>query len=181
MIHEQDPVQMIDLVLQAAGEQALGFDLLGLAAAVEVAHADPVGARDLAELLGQAEAAFLREGHALGTPDQLGIDHEPRRTLAVLAEVEDERPLEHADLGGREPDPGCCVHGLEHGVEQAQELGVDALDRGAHRRQAAVGRFQDLERGHRYRRHGQGARHLGTRRSAVKRDRRCRPGPAGAP
>ena len=59
MVDEQDAVQVVDLVLQAAGEQTLGADLLGLAGAVEVAHPDLVGARDLAELLGQAETAFL--------------------------------------------------------------------------------------------------------------------------
>src|SRR5690606_36138599 len=50
MIDEQDAVEMIDLVLDAGGEQALGLELADLVVVVEIAHADgprprPRGAR----------------------------------------------------------------------------------------------------------------------------------------
>ena len=44
VVDEQLAVEMVDLMLQAGGEQALGLDLAALVVAVEEAHADFRGA-----------------------------------------------------------------------------------------------------------------------------------------
>ena len=45
VIDEQHAVEMVDLVLEADGEQAVGLQFLRLAVAIEVAHAHRPGAR----------------------------------------------------------------------------------------------------------------------------------------
>ena len=59
MIDEQFAVEMVDLVLEAGGEQALGLDLAALVVAVEIAHPDLRRARDLLVIFGHRQAAFL--------------------------------------------------------------------------------------------------------------------------
>ena len=59
VVDEQLAVEMIHLVLDAHGEQAVGVELDLLAVAVERAHADLVGARDLVEDARHRQAAFL--------------------------------------------------------------------------------------------------------------------------
>src|SRR5688572_13654157 len=101
---------MIDLVLQAAREQAIGGDFLGGTRAIQITHPDLIEPADLAELLGQAEATFLRDVAGLRAPYDLWVDDIDRRPLAVAAEVRDERPPEHADLGRSQADAGRRVH-----------------------------------------------------------------------
>ncbi len=43
MVDEQHAVEMVDLVLQAGGEQAVGLDLLRLAVEVEIPDLDRAG------------------------------------------------------------------------------------------------------------------------------------------
>src|SRR5688500_10976033 len=54
VIHEEDAVEMVDLVLQAAGEKPVGLDLVLHALAIEIAHTDGYRAGDFRELAGQA-------------------------------------------------------------------------------------------------------------------------------
>ena len=103
----------------------------GRALAIEVAHPDLIEPRHLAELLGQAETALFGDVGGLRARDDLGVDDEHRRALALPAEIGDERPLGHADLRRGEADPGAAYMVSQHVVEQAQELRVDPLDRRA--------------------------------------------------
>ena len=52
------------------------------------------------------------------------VDRPPRS----LADVVDEQPLLHADLGGGEPGALGVVHGLHHVVDQPDERPVDLVD-----------------------------------------------------
>jgi hypothetical protein len=45
-----------------------------------------------------------------------------------VVDVEDDHPLRDADLGGREPDAGCRVHGLDHVVDGLGDRAVDVRD-----------------------------------------------------
>ena len=59
VVDEQHAVQMVDLVLQAGGEQAVGFDLLRLAVAVEILDPDRGRPLDLGIIVRDRQAAFL--------------------------------------------------------------------------------------------------------------------------
>ncbi len=52
VVDEQLAVEMVDLMLETGGEQALGLDLAALVVSVEEAHADFRGARDLLVISG---------------------------------------------------------------------------------------------------------------------------------
>ena len=59
MVDEQNAVEMVDLVLQAGGEQPFGLDLLRLAVAVEIFDAHRGRALDFGIVVGDRQAAFL--------------------------------------------------------------------------------------------------------------------------
>ena len=69
----------------------------------------------------------------------------------AVAGVVDENPLLDADLVGRQPHPGCGVHGLDHVVGQPGQCPVELGDVGAALLQAEVAEDPDGER-----RHGRG-------------------------
>src|SRR3954471_9429126 len=59
MIDEQDAVEMVDLVLDAAGEQALRLELALQALLGQVAHLDLLRPCHVREVAGKAQAALL--------------------------------------------------------------------------------------------------------------------------
>ena len=69
---------MVDLVLQAGGQQAVGLDLALGAGLVEVAHLHPRRARHLGVLARQRQAAFLARGVLLAERDDLRVDQGQR-------------------------------------------------------------------------------------------------------
>jgi hypothetical protein len=73
IIHEQLAVQVIDLVLDAHRQQAIGIQLEGLAVAVQGAHLDALGALNLLEEARHRQAAFLHFLDAVPL-QYLGID-----------------------------------------------------------------------------------------------------------
>ena len=149
VIDEQLAVQVIHLVLDADGQQAVGPQLLRLALAVEEAHGDLVGAVHVGEDAGHGQAAFLVHLFA-GLVAQLRIDEDLGLVL-FLADVDDHEALVHVHLAGGQADARRVVHGLEHVVEQALEFGrrhICGLHRHGLGAQAGVGEFEDGEQGH---------------------------------
>src|ERR1700680_4827543 len=61
VIDEQHTVEMVDLVLQAGGEEALGVDLADLVLVVEIAQPDRRRARDIGIMLGQRQTDLVAE------------------------------------------------------------------------------------------------------------------------
>ena len=117
-VAEHDAVQMVGLVLQAAGQQA-GAGHLHRSTTMVLTPADgAVGAGQLeigagqrqAALVGRLQLALLSLGQ-----DHLGIaQHADLAHLALVRAVVDEDGEVDSYLGGGQPDPLGGVHGGEH-------------------------------------------------------------------
>ena len=105
VIDEQHAVEMVDLVLQAGGEQAVGLDLAPRAGLVQVAHLDPRRPRHVGVLAGQRQAAFLARGQFVAGGDDLRVDQHDRRAACRPASG---RPRRGAAAGRPAARPGRC-------------------------------------------------------------------------
>src|SRR3546814_20685051 len=84
----------------------------------------------------------------VGDLDQFRIGHEQRLLFLVFAgDVDDDGPLQHADLGRGQADAGGVVHGLQHVVHQPPDAVVAGLDGSANLLQARVGGGDGRSRG----------------------------------
>ena len=144
MVDEQDALEVVQLVQDAARQQAIGFDLLLDPFGVEVAQLDLAGPPQFGELVGQRETAFLGHDLLVRRPDDLRVDQAERRAGLVLArDIDDDDALGHADLDRREPDARRVVHGLDHVVHQLAQIVVDPLDGFGLDLEARIGRDDD--------------------------------------
>ena len=124
---------MIDLVLHAGRQQAAGLQQLGLIVAVQVSHLDLGRPHHVGVVLGQGEATLLVAGIIIRDPLDLRVGQaKGLRALALAGDVDNDHPLQHADLGRRQADARCVVHGIQHVVHQPADRVVDALDRFRH-------------------------------------------------
>jgi hypothetical protein len=78
---------------------------------------------------------FVAPLHDLGVCDGDGL---------VLSDLEDEQPLQHADLGGREPDPARVDHEQLHPVDEPPQVVVELLHRPCGHLQRGVRVLADL-------------------------------------
>ena len=92
--------QVIHLVLDADGRQALGVELVGLAVAAERAHAHAGVALDLLVDLRHRQAALLAQDPVVGAGDQLGVDQHARLVVRLGGVHHDQ-----ADVAGRPASP----------------------------------------------------------------------------
>ena len=114
---------MIDLVLQAAREQAVGLDLELLAVEVHRANANLGRAFDVAVDVGNRQAAFFALVLPFGVND-FGIDDDER----IVVDVDDGEPFGASDLRRGEADALRQVHRLEHVARQRPQLVGDFGD-----------------------------------------------------
>src|SRR5438128_268302 len=90
VIDEQHAVEMVHLVLDAGGEEALRLYLADLVLVVEIAQPDRRRPLDLGVMLRQRQAALVRRHQLLGTPQDLGVGDAHRlRRLAVAGAIDD--------------------------------------------------------------------------------------------
>src|SRR5712691_9649668 len=130
VVDEQDAVEMVDLVLQAGGEEPIGLDLLRRTLEIEVFYLHLRRAFHVAVIFRDREAALLVGRLLRRRPHDLRIDEDLRALgLLFLGQVQGDDALGRADLDGGEPDPGRVVHGLEHVLDQLADAGVDLLHR----------------------------------------------------
>src|SRR5437773_988655 len=146
VVDEELALEMIHLVLDAHGKDVLEVALEEVAVAVLGAQPDLRRALDLVEDPRHRQAPLLGTRFALAREDLRVDDREG--LIALRGKVDDEEALVHVDLGGREPDAGRAVHGLEHVVDQRAEGGVEARHRLRARAQPGVGVLQDGSEGH---------------------------------
>jgi hypothetical protein len=146
VVDEDLSLQVIQLVLDAYREEAVGLELERLAVTVERAHGDTLGALHLVEDARHRQAAFLA---FLGARrcDDLGIDEHAQRVVG-LGDVDDDHALVDVDLGGGQPDAGRGVHRRGHVVDQFADARVDFLHRLGDGVEARIGVVQDIEYGH---------------------------------
>src|SRR5260370_23736211 len=144
---------MVDLVLDAGGEQPFGVFLMHLA--VEIGEAKAHLGRPLHFLVifRDRQAAFLVNRGFFRRRQNFRIDEDPRPrpALAVfvpLGEIHGDQPQRLRHLDRREPDSGRGVHGLEHVVGEPAHLRRDFFDSFGDEPQLLVGEDDDFSECH---------------------------------
>src|ERR687898_3525441 len=123
-LDEQHPVQVVDLMLHAAGQHPLAVHSQRLAAHVDGLDADLHGPLAGVVDAGEGQAALLAVLLALPAGDDR-VDQQPERVLAGLLvgrDVVGEHALEHADLRRGQADAVGEPEGLQQGVAEAGQL-----------------------------------------------------------
>lgn len=143
-VDEEGAVEVIDLVLDAAGEEAVADEVVGDAVLILVGDLDFVGAGDIAADVGEGKAALLigvlfrREGFDHGVGDDHGHEEFAGRVGAVEFPVEvevGEAEIDHAELEGLadllsgEADALGVVHGLDHVKTELLKREIEGSDR----------------------------------------------------
>ena len=128
-IDHQLAVEMIVFVLNHDRQKPVGFELEGLAVAIEGAHLDARGAVDVFADAREGETALVEGGLPFGF-DDLRIDEDAKvaRLVFLSGDVHDEESLRQPDLGSGQTDAGSDVHRLGHVIDQLMQLGVELLD-----------------------------------------------------
>ena len=160
MVDEEDAVQMVDLVLQAGRENAVGLDLLPRGRrGRDSRRGRAPGARPPRNIRGSTGSP-LRKGRVLrtlqrisGLARHIGIGRRLRRVGSGLAlgDVEDDDAGVDRDLRRGEADAGRVIHGLQHVIHQRADPVVHGGDGPGDEAQAAVGQGDDGAKRHAYR------------------------------
>ena len=137
MLGEELAVQVVDLVLDAHGQQAIGLQREGLAIQTQRRDGDGVGALDLVVDAGDGQAPFLVALQRVAGPGDLGVDEDLQLVMG-LGDIDDHHALVHVDLRGRQPDAGRRVHGLGHVGHQLADSIVHNRDPLGNRMQPGV-------------------------------------------
>ena len=137
---------MVDLVLEGAGEQAVGFHGDGLAFEVGVGDLDLLGAADIAQQAGEAQAAFFGDGfvaaqlklrigeddgHVLRHIHFLAIDLHEADAVRIVRDVDDGQLHIHGHLRGGQADAVGGAHRFQHVGGQGADFGCDGGHRAA--------------------------------------------------
>lgn len=146
VIDEELAVEMVNLVLDADGEQSVGLEFLSLAVAVECAHPHALGAGHGLVEAGHRETAFFHLLLALAR-ENLGVDQTEGR-VAVFGDVDDHDPALHADLNGGQSDARRGIHGFKHVVDEPLDTGIDPGNRLGRATQPRIGEGENIEHGH---------------------------------
>lgn len=145
-VDEEGAVEVVDFVLDAAGEEFVAEEGVGLGVEVLVGDFDGVGAGDVAADVGEGEAAFL-DDVVVGFEDgDFGVDEnegheevegegavveEPLGVFGEFFDFDDAELDGLADLLGGEADAAGGVHGFEHVGGELFEGGGEFGDVGA--------------------------------------------------
>src|ERR1700682_1810092 len=119
-VPEEDAVDVVDLMLEAARQQAVGPHTDVLAGPVLGLDHHPLVALDLTDVAGDGEAALVADLLALGA-DDLGVDE----GMEMVLDLADDNSQQHPYLRRRQPDPGSVAHGVDHVVDQPANGVID--------------------------------------------------------
>jgi len=129
-VDEKDSLQVIDLMLDGAGEEPAGGEAHFFSLKVEEIHLDPEAAADSAGQPWKTEAALVgvltfagegedgiaeKEGHVFFPVDRLSADFKGGRPFFDFAEVNDCDLQGNPDLGSGQTDPLGFIHGSFQG------------------------------------------------------------------
>src|SRR6202011_3144782 len=121
-VEHEDAVEVIELVLEDAGQVLVGLDHLLVAVEVDAAQRDVLRADDLEREAWDGEAALL-ERPLTAAVDDLRVDED----LGALPDVVGEDAALHTDLRRREADTRRVVHGRVHRIDEPHERVVDVV------------------------------------------------------
>ena len=144
VIHKQHAIEVVNLVLDHGGEEAIGIDLMGLAGLIEIFHLHRHRAFDIGILLGDRQTALVIAAQFLRRPCDNRVDDLVwLRFLVLFCRIEHQHPLHDPDLWGGEANTRRVIHGFEHVIELAAMRIGDFLHRITFHAQAAVGNGHD--------------------------------------
>src|SRR5687767_567807 len=105
VIDEQNPVQVVDLVLDADGQKAIGFLFLRLAVVIDIAEPHARRPLHLRIIIGDRQTTLFVDGAlVVRAPDDLRIDQEQRAFWLLLARnVDGHNAARLAHLDRRQP------------------------------------------------------------------------------
>src|SRR5574343_1710992 len=139
--------QVVHLVLDAHGQQAIGLDVLLFAFAVQGLDFHGAGAFNAVVDAGHRQAAFVAPHAHLAGPGDLGVDQH-QGLDALFGHIDHDQALVHIDLRGGQADAFGLVHGLEHVVDGLLQARVKSLHGLGHFVQARIGVSEDGKQGH---------------------------------
>ena len=131
---------MIDLVLEGAGEEAIGLPCLGFALEIHEGDGDGFGAADVTAKAGEAQAAFFAgflgvaelelgiqkdDGHVLHHLGWLSVDFEIGDGFWVMRTINDGELYILRYLRRSQADAIGFTHGFEHVRRKLTDLGRD--------------------------------------------------------
>ncbi len=128
-------------MLDAHGQRPFVVALENLAVAVLGADANLRRPLHVVENSRYRQATFLGDRGSLARQN-LRVDEHQGRVL-LLREVDHQEAQLDVDLGRRQSDAGSGVHGLEHVVDQAAQLGIEPGHSLGPGPQARVGEFKN--------------------------------------
>jgi len=117
MLNEHLAVEMIDLVLQADCEKALGFEGEGLTVAIERTHSDACWSIDLLEETWDRQATLFVAAELAAHRHELRVD-EDLQLIARFGQVDHDHATVHVDLSCSKADARRVIHGLGHVIDQ---------------------------------------------------------------
>ncbi len=139
VIDEQDTLQMVQLVLNAVCQQAVGFQLIGLAVAILRLEMHPQGARHFGVVFRDRQAAGSRS-----SPNNFRVDQR-QRLVFFFADIHHDHATMHVDLGGGKTDARGVIHGFKHVIDQATHVVIDLGDRLGKGAQTFIGVFENSQ------------------------------------
>ena len=149
MINEQHAIDMVDLMLEAGGEQAVGLDLLMGSHTVLIADLHPRWALDDFIIFRDRKTPLLVVRLIVGRPEDLRVHEEHGRgRFVLLGEIHHHDAQGLGDLDGGEANARRVIHGLEHVIHQGADGIVHHFDSLGHEAQTWVGNADDGSQGH---------------------------------
>ena len=129
VVDEENAIEMVDLMLQNCGEQALGEDLAFLPLAVEGAGTYGRRPLDLGVIFRNGKAALFVSRAFLGRPDDFGIDEHLRVGRFFLPRGVDHQKTDGlGDLDRRDPTPGAsCMVSIMSSISLRRSLSTRSI------------------------------------------------------
>lgn len=115
-------------MLDTHGEQPVAIQFEGFAFFVQRTHAHFFGPFDIVVNARHRKATLFVDHLLVTRPDDLGVD-EGVQFVVRIRYVNDDDPLMHVHLGGRETHAGRGVHGFGHIGHEPADAVVDHLHR----------------------------------------------------
>ena len=145
VLNKKMSVQMLDLMAERAGSQALGLRLKPRTVPVLCPNTHPVGTGHDTPLAGDAEAP-LQSGLLAALRDNFRVD-QLQKFLALLVQHQT-YPAQHTHLRCRQPGSVGVRQCLRHIIQQTVQPPVKFFHRAAHLCQTFIALFYDFPQCH---------------------------------
>mmetsp|Transcript_28333 Transcript_28333/g.52865 ORF Transcript_28333/g.52865 Transcript_28333/m.52865 type:complete len:272 (-) Transcript_28333:2007-2822(-) len=124
VVDEQLAIEVVNLVLNAGGPEAVHLFTLFIAVAVDPFDLNLSGPGHVGILLGQGQTALLIDVQIVRGGHNLGVEHDqgPGRLALFLDAIEHDQTLQHAHLRGGQTHTRRVIHGFQHIIGQRAQV-----------------------------------------------------------